>query len=146
MGWLLNILQQITSARVCLASAYVISYTQQPASHRLCGHPGFFIFLEDCFLGANLCILQKQEEFVKGCSGHKGLGITLCKRIGAYSILQHLHLKPSFHNENYLIKYPFCICSFHQPPVWIKKNWQTGIALSHPITYAMCLTLWHAIV
>lgn len=56
------------------------------------------------------------------CSGHKGCGNHLCKRIEAYSSLQHLHLKPSFHDEYSLIKYPLCVCSFHQTPIWIKKN------------------------
>lgn len=58
------------------------------------------------------------------CSGHRGCGNHLSKRIEAYSSLQHLHLKPSFHNEYSLIKYPLCVYSFHQTPIWI--NWNSS--------------------
>lgn len=50
------------------------------------------------------------------------MGISSVKRIEAYSSLHHLHLKPSFHNEYSLIKYPLCVCRSHQTPIWIKKN------------------------
>lgn len=106
----------------CLPHVYVWHKLQTPACLSQALRTSCFFHISGrLYLGANLAILQKQE-FVRGRSGHKGLGITLCKRIGAYSSLQHLHLKPSFHNKHSLIKYPLCICSFHQPPICLKKN------------------------